>query len=167
MLLRFDPFRDLDRLANEMLGNSRVPQAMPMDCYRSGDAFYVHFDLPGMDAESVEVTTENNTLSVRAQRRPIAPEDAIYLVSERPAGAYSRQLVLGDGLSLEAINADYRDGVLTLRIPVAEQAKPRRIEVARGGAGQGGIGREEQHRTITGQVTKDSTNRQAVGAKTT
>jgi HSP20 family protein len=166
MLLRFDPFRDLDRLANEMLGASRVPQAMPMDCYRSGDAFYLHFDLPGMDADSLEVTTENNALTVRAQRRPTAPEDAAYLVSERHSGAYSRQLVLGDGLNLEAINADYRDGVLTLTIPVAEQAKPRRIEVARSDASHGPVGQGEQRRTIAGQVTGGA-DRQPVGTQTT
>lgn len=167
MLLRFDPFRDLDRLASEMVGASRVPQAMPMDCYRSGDTFYVHFDLPGMDADSLEVTAENNTLTVRAQRHPSAPEGASYLASERPSGVYSRQLVVGDGLSLEAIDADYRDGVLTLTIPVAEQAKPRRIEIARGGAGRGQVGQSDQHRTINGQVTSGDTKRQPVGASTT
>jgi HSP20 family protein len=167
MLLRFDPFRDLDRLASEMLGASRVPQAMPMDCYRSGDAFYVHFDLPGMDADSLEVTTENNTLSVRGQRRPTAPRDAGYLVAERPTGAFSRQLVLGDGLNLEAIDADYHDGVLTLTIPVAEQAKPRRIDVAHRDTGHGQVGQGEQRRTITGEVTKDSTDRRPAAAQPT
>lgn len=164
MLLRFDPFRDFDRLASEMLGASRVPQAMPMDCYRSGDAFYLHFDLPGMDPDSLEVTTENNTLTVRAQRRPNAPDNAAHLVAERPSGSYSRQLVLGDGLSLDAINADYRDGVLTLTIPVAEQAKPRRIQIAHGDAGHDQVGQGEQRRTITGQVSDQSTDRQPVGA---
>ncbi|HLL65455.1 MAG TPA: Hsp20/alpha crystallin family protein [Micromonosporaceae bacterium] len=171
MLLRFDPFRDFDRLASEVLGASRVPQAMPMDCYRSGEAFYLHFDLPGMDPDSLEVTTENNTLTVRAERRPKAPDDAAYLVSERPSGSYSRQLVLGDGLSLDAINADYRDGVLTLTIPVAEQAKPRRIQVGRGDnrrgdAARGQVDAGEQRRTISGQVSGSSTDRQPVGAST-
>jgi HSP20 family protein len=167
MLLRFDPFRDLDRLASEMVGASRVPQAMPMDCYRSGDTFYVHFDLPGMDADSLEVTAENNTLTVRAQRHPTAPEGATYLASERLSGVYSRQLVVGDGLNLEEIDADYRDGVLTLTIPVAEQAKPRRIEVARRDTGRGQVSQGEQRRTITGHVTGGDTNRQPVGANTT
>ena len=165
MLLRFDPFRDLDRLATEMLGASRVPQTMPMDCYRSGDAFYLHFDLPGMDADSLEVTTENNTLTVRAQRRPTGPDDATYLVSERPSGAYSRQLVLGDGLSPDTIDADYRDGVLTLTIPVAEQAKPRRIQVARSGPGRGEVDHAQDRKTITGQVSHPGTDRQPVGAQ--
>jgi HSP20 family protein len=132
MLLRFDPFRDFDRLANEVMNSTRTPQMMPMDCYRSGDVFTLEFDLPGIDVDSLDVTAENNTLTVRAERRPHAPEDAKYLVSERANGAYSRQLVLGEGLSLDEVSADYRDGVLTVTIPVAEQAKPRRIDVARG-----------------------------------
>lgn len=131
MLLRFDPFRDLDRLTNEMLSASRVPQAMPMDCYRSGHTFHLLFDLPGMDADSLQVTAENNSLTISAERRPTAPGDAVFLVNERPTGTYSRQLVLGDGLDVDAIDADYRDGVLTLTIPVAAEAKPRRIEIAR------------------------------------
>lgn len=131
MLLRFDPFRDLDRVTREVLGAGRVPQPMPMDCYRDGDTFVVHFDLPGIDTETLEVTEENNTLTVRAQRRTAAPEDATYLVAERPTGAYARQLVVGAGLDLESITAGYHDGVLTLTIPVAEQVKPRRIDVGR------------------------------------
>lgn len=129
MLLRFDPFRDLDRLTREILGAGRVPQPMPMDCYRDGDTFVLHFDLPGIDTETLEVTEENNTLTVSAQRRTAAPEDAAYLVAERPTGAYARQLVVGAGLDLESITAGYCDGVLTLTIPVAEQVKPRRIDV--------------------------------------
>lgn len=132
MLLRFDPFRDLDRLSREILGAGRVPQPMPMDCYRDGDTFVLHFDLPGIDTETLEVTEENNTLTVRAQRRTAAPEDATYLAAERPSGAYARQLVVGAGLDLDSITAGYRDGVLTLTIPVAEQVKPRRIDVGHG-----------------------------------
>src|SRR5512139_2560813 len=131
MLVRFDPFRDFDRLAGEMQGAARTPAPMPMDCLRSGDAVVVRFDLPGIAAESLDVSAENNTLTVRAERRRQDPQDAVYLVSERPSGTYARQLVLGDGLAVDAIKADYRDGVLTLTIPVAEQAKPRRIEVTR------------------------------------
>jgi HSP20 family protein len=159
MLLRFDPFHDMTRLAGEILGARRVPQAMPMDCYRHGDALYLHFDLPGVDAESIEVTQENNTLMVRALRGTAAPEDAAYLVNERSAGSYARHLIVGDGLSLDEIVANYRDGVLTLTIPVAEQAKPRRIEV--------GVGKDAgtplavEHKTISGQTTD---NGQMVGA---
>src|SRR3954468_7193995 len=147
MLLRFDPFRDLDRLTNELLGAPRVPAPMPMECYRSGDAFYLHFDLPGIDAETLDVTAENNTLTVRAERRRLGPEDAEYLVSERPTGTFARQLVLGDGVSLDALTANYHDGVLTLTVPVAEQAKPRRIEIGRNTDSAIGTG----HKTITGE----------------
>jgi HSP20 family protein len=131
MALRFDPFRDFDRLASEALGTARTPQMMPMDCYRSGDTYIAHFDLPGVDPGSIDVTAENNTLTVRATRGRTEPENAQFLISERGTGTYSRQLVLGDGLSLDNVAAHYRDGVLTVMIPVAEHAKPRRIEVAR------------------------------------
>ena len=149
MLLRFDPFRDFDRLANDVFGTARTPAPMPMDCLRTGDTFLVRFDLPGIDADSLEVSAENNTLTVRAERRRHDPEDATYLVSERPSGSYSRQLVLGDGLAVDDIHADYRDGVLTLTIPVAERAKPRKIEISRTG---GGIGSHEGHRMISGET---------------
>jgi HSP20 family protein len=148
MLMRFDPFRDFDRLAGEVLGAARTPALMPMDCLRTGDTVVVRFDLPGIDADSLEVSAENNTLTVRAERRRRDPEDATYLVSERPSGSYSRQLVLGDGLNVEDIHAEYRDGVLSLSIPVAEQAKPRRIEINRGG--DAAIGAREGHTVISG-----------------
>lgn len=157
MLLRFDPFRDIDRLTNELLGAPRVPQPMPMDCYRAGDTFYLHFDLPGIDPASLQVTAENNTLTVHAERRSVAPDNAVYVVSERPPGVYARQLVLGEGLDLDAIRADYHDGVLTLTLPVAEQAKPRRIEIGRSQDSQTAIG---GHKTISGEPTA---GRQMVG----
>nr|WP_203717002.1 Hsp20/alpha crystallin family protein [Asanoa siamensis] len=131
MMMRFDPFRDFDRLANEVLGAARTPALMPMDCLRTGDTFVVRFDMPGIDVDSLDVSAENNTLTVQAERRRHDPDEATYLVSERPAGTYRRQLVLGEGLDVDAIRADYSDGVLTLTIPVAERAKPRRIEVTR------------------------------------
>jgi len=131
--LRFDPFRDFDRLAAEVLGTARTPALMPMDCLRTGDQFVVRFDLPGIDADSLDVSAENQTLTVRAERTRHDPDDATYLISERPSGTYSRQLVLGDGLAVDDIRADYRDGVLTLTIPVAEQAKPRKISITSNG----------------------------------
>jgi HSP20 family protein len=152
MLVRFDPFRDFDRLAGEMLGAARTPALMPMDCLRTGDTVVVRFDLPGIDAESLDVSTENNTLTVRAERNRHDPEDATYLVSERPSGTFSRQLVLGDGLDIEAIGADYSDGVLTLTIPVAEQAKPRKVPISHGR--DTAIGSHEGHRMISGEVGK-------------
>lgn len=129
--LRFDPFRELDRFASEMMGAARAPRLMPLDAYRHGEAYVLSFDLPGIDSDSLEVTAERNTLTVRARRRAAAPEGAQFVMAERPSGEYSRQIVLGDGLNLDAITADYVDGVLTVTIPVAEQAKPRRIEIGR------------------------------------
>jgi len=132
-MMRFDPFSDFDRLASEVLGAARTPSLMPMDCLRTGDTFVVRFDMPGIDVDSLDVSAENNTLTVQAERRRHDPDDATYLVSERQSGTYRRQLVLGEGLDIDAIRADYSDGVLSLTIPVAERAKPRRIEVTRAG----------------------------------
>jgi len=157
--LRFDPFRDFDRLAAEVFGTARTPSLMPMDCLRTGDQFVCRFDLPGIDPDSLDVSAENNTLTVRAERTRRDPEDARYLVSERAAGSYSRQLVLGDGLATDAISAEYRDGVLTLTIPVKEQAKPRKIEVLRGE--QQAIGSHDGHKMISGE---SQVQREPVGA---
>jgi len=148
MLVRFDPFRDFDRLASEMLGAARTPALMPMDCLRTADKVVVRFDLPGIEPDSLAVSAENNTLTVRAQRLRHDPEDAVYVVSERPAGEYARQLVLGDGLAVDDIRADYHDGVLTLTVPVAEQAKPRKIEVARRPDGV----HHDGHKVIAGEA---------------
>jgi HSP20 family protein len=134
IMMRFDPFRDFDRLASEVFGAARTPSLMPMDCLRTGDTFVVRFDMPGIDTDTLDVSAENNTLTVQAERRRHDPDDATYLVSERQSGTYRRQLVLGEGLDVEAIRADYSDGVLTLTIPMAERAKPRRIEVTRSGS---------------------------------
>ncbi|GAA3303431.1 Hsp20/alpha crystallin family protein [Streptomyces cinereospinus] len=131
MLMRTDPFRDFDRLAQQVFGPAR-PAAMPMDAYRSGDDFVVHFDLPGIDPETIELDVERNVLSVRAERRVPAPEGAEMIVAERPTGTFTRQLFLGDTLDTERIDASYEAGVLTLRIPVAEAAKPRRIQITGG-----------------------------------
>jgi HSP20 family protein len=137
MLMRTDPFRELDRLAQQMLGTTARPSAMPMDAYRSGDDFLVHFDLPGIDPETIALDVERNVLNIRAERRSPAPEGAELLVAERPTGTFTRQLFLGDTLDTERIDASYEAGVLTLRIPVAEQAKPRRIQIS------GGDGRKQ------------------------
>ncbi|GAA4617139.1 Hsp20 family protein [Saccharopolyspora hordei] len=137
MLLQFDPFRDFNRLANEMLAATRAPQAMPMDVYRLGDHYVIEFDLPGVDPDSLDLTTENNTLTVRAERTTAhgggEKTEPSYLAAERPRGTFSRQLMLGEGVDLNGIAADYKDGVLTVTIPVAEHAKPRRIQVGHGG----------------------------------
>ena len=134
MLMRTDPFRDLDRLTQQFFGNSGTwsrPSTMPMDAYRSGDTFVVAFDLPGVDPDAIELNVERNVLTVKAERRPNpVGQDVEMQVAERPLGVFSRQLFLGDTLDSEHITASYEAGVLTLRIPVAEQAKPRRIEIS-------------------------------------
>jgi HSP20 family protein len=136
MLMRIDPFGELDRLTQQVFapgsGTWSRPATIPMDAYRDGDEFVVHFDLPGVAPEAIEVDVVRNVLTVKAERRPAAvSENVERQVSERRLGVFSRQLFLGENLDTEHIRADYADGVLTLRIPVAEQAKPRKIEIAR------------------------------------
>jgi HSP20 family protein len=131
MLMRTDPFRDFDRLAEAVFGTQGRPVSMPMDAYRHGDVFVVALDLPGVDADSIDLTVERNVMTVHAERRQTIAEDAEHVVGERTYGTFSRQLFLGDTLDAEHLTAQYDDGVLTIRIPVAEQAKPRRIEIDR------------------------------------
>ena len=130
MLIRTaDPFRDLDRLAQQVFGTTNRPAVMPMDAWREGDRFVIEFDLPGVARDSIDLDVERNVLTIRAER--VARNgDWEPLASERPRGVFSRQLVLGDNLDLDHIGASYADGVLRLLVPVAEKAKPRRIEVA-------------------------------------
>ena len=147
-VMRFDPFREFDRLAEQVLGGSArggSPRGFPMDAYRRGDRFFVHLDLPGVDPDSIELTTEQNVLTVRAERRWDTQEGDELIVSERPQGIFSRQLFLSDALDAEKIQANYDQGVLTLEIPVAEQAKPKRIEIGRTGGGP---------QTIEGSATR-------------
>ena len=129
MLMRTDPFRELDRLTQQVLGTATRPAAMPMDAYRNGDHFYIHFDLPGVQPDSVDLTVEQNVLTVRADRAPMQPDGAEMIVSERPYGTFTRQIFLGETLDAEKIAADYAAGVLTLTIPVREAAKPRNIQI--------------------------------------
>lgn len=129
MLMRTDPFRDFDRLTQQVFGTPGRPAAMPIDAYRSGDEFVVHFDLPGVDAQSIDLTVEKNVLTVHAERRRAEPEGVEMLVAERPHGTFSRQLFLGETLDTDRIAAQYGDGVLTLRISIAERAKPRRVPI--------------------------------------
>ena len=133
MLIRFDPFREFDRLTEQLASTaSRVPRGFPMDAYRRGDQFIVEFDLPGVEPASIDLTVENNVLSVRSERRFEPREGDEVLVAERPHGTYTRQLFLADTLDSENVQAKYEHGVLTLTIPVAEAAKPRRVEVSGG-----------------------------------
>lgn len=129
MALTFDPFRELDRLTGSFAPAGRGPRWMPMDLYRAGDEFVVDIDLPGVAPESIDLDVDGNLLTIQAERTTGRPEGGRWLAQERPAGGYRRQLTLNDGLDTEAISATYAHGVLTLRIPVAEAAKPRKIAV--------------------------------------
>ena len=128
MLMRTDPFRDLDRIAQQVFGTPGRPAAMSMDAWRDGDTFEVEFDLPGISPESIDLDVERNVVTVKAER-PALDKDLEMLASERPRGVFSRQLVLGENLDTENIEASYEAGVLRLRIPVAEKAKPRKISI--------------------------------------
>ena len=131
MLMRTDPFRELDRLTQQALGTNGTlarPSVMPMDAWRDGETFYVEFDLPGVNPDSIDLDVERNVVTVKAERPPRA-SDAELIAAERPRGVFSRQLILGDNLDTEHIAAAYDSGVLTLQIPVAERAKPRKISV--------------------------------------
>jgi HSP20 family protein len=135
MLMRFDPFRELDRLTEAAASRPRT-RAVPMDAYRRGDRFVVHLDLPGLDVSDIDLDVEKNMLTVSAERRWEPEEGDDIVISERPQGRFSRQLFLGEALDSEKVEARYEAGVLTLTIPVAEQAKPRRIEVSTGSGEQ-------------------------------
>ena len=132
MLMRTDPFRELDRLTDAMLGTRSRPAVMPMDAYREDSQFKIHLDLPGVAVDSIDLTVEQNVLTVRAEREPVQGDDEETVVAERPHGVFSRQVFLGDTLDADRLTADYDAGVLTITIPVAEKAKPRRVEVTSG-----------------------------------
>ena len=149
MVLTFDPFRDLDRLAGQMLGSSvagSATMAMPLDLYRSGDHFVLHCDLAGIDPGSVQVGVDNRVLTIRAERSPRTDDDVQWIRRERVTGTFERRLSVGDGLDLENTTATWQDGVLTLTIPIAETAKPRRIPITMAG----------QQPAVEGAVTADA-----------
>jgi HSP20 family protein len=143
MLIRSDPFRDLDRFAQMFFQQSpaaraaALPTAMPMDAYREGNRLAIHFDLPGVDPDSIDLTVEKNVLTVRAERTWEPTEGQQIIVSERPQGTFSRQIFLGEGLDTENIEASYKHGVLTLFLPIAEQPKPRKVAITTEGNGYG------------------------------
>src|SRR3954464_2111702 len=130
MLMRTDSFRDFDRLAQAVRGTRARPAVMPMDAYREDDTFVVHLDLPGVSTDSIDLTVERNVLTVHAERKPPVGDGAERVVAERSYGVFSRQLFLGDTLDSDRLTADYDAGVLTLRIPVAQKAKPRKVEIS-------------------------------------
>jgi HSP20 family protein len=135
MLMRSEPFTEMNRLAQQLFGTPQTgtwshPTAMPADAYRNGAEFVIAFDLPGVARDSIDVDVERNVLTVRAERRPVdMGDEAVMQLSERPLGVFSRQLFLGDALDTSKIDASYDNGVLLLRVPIAEQAKPRKITV--------------------------------------
>jgi HSP20 family protein len=144
MLMRTDPFQQIDRMFQQFAGTTARPAAMPMDAWREGQEFVVQFDLPGVDPDGIDLTVERNVLTVRAERRSSRSEGAELAINERPTGVFTRQLMLGDTLDAGKLTADYDAGVLTLRIPVAEQAQPRKISVSSSNSGA---------QQIEGQVT--------------
>ncbi|MFJ9522290.1 Hsp20/alpha crystallin family protein [Kitasatospora sp. NPDC101801] len=137
MLMRTDPFRELDRLTQQFINSTGTwsrPTPMPLDAYRAGDEYVICFDLPGVDPEAIDIDVERNMLTVKAERRPRREAEGVkWELTERPLGVFSRQIMLTDTLDPEGISADYDAGVLTLRIPVAEKAKPRKIAISRSG----------------------------------
>ncbi len=136
MLMRTDPFRELDRLAEQVFGTTTRPAVMPMDAWRQGDEFIVEFDLPGVKAQDVDLDVERNVLTVKAERPVNDGRDGEMIAAERPRGVFSRQLFLGDNLDTDRVQAEYDAGVLRLTIPISEKAKPRKIEIASNGERQ-------------------------------
>lgn len=135
-MLMLDPFRQLDRLAEQVLGTVAHPAAMPMDAWREGDEYVIALDLPGVEVDSIDLGVDKNVLTVRAERKDPAGKDTEMVASERPRGVFSRQLILGDAMETENIKAGYDAGVLTLRVPVAGEAAPRKIEIETKGGSQ-------------------------------
>ena len=125
MLMRTDPFRQWDRVLEQAGGAFTAP----IDAYRLGDVVTVQFDLPGVDPDSVDLQIERGELRLNARRRSSAPEGAQYLIRERTDATVTRRLMLGDVLDVEHVDAEYHDGVLTLRMPLRESAKPRRVDI--------------------------------------
>jgi HSP20 family protein len=136
MLMRTEPFRDIDRMFEQLVGTTSRPAVMHVDAERDGDNFYVYFDLPGVDPDSIDLTVERNVLQVKAQRQRQIKDGVETVISERPTGTFSRQLFLGDTLDTDNLEANYDNGVLTLRIPVSDKAKPRKISIGAGSNGR-------------------------------
>ena len=135
MLMRFDPFREVERWASQLSAGTRAG-LMPVDAYRIGDHWVAAFDLPGFDPGSIDVTVEDNTLTVRAERSWAPQKGEQIVISERPQGRFTRRLAIGDGVDAEHVEASYEAGVLTVRLPVADQAKPRKVAINAGGGQQ-------------------------------
>ena len=160
-VLRFDPFgdpfRQMDRLTSQLLSGTRTPMAMPMDVWQTADGYHVCLDLPGVDPNSVDITTERNVLTIKAERRAEYEEGQNVLIAERPQGSFTRQLQLGDTVDAENIKASYADGVLHLTLPMAQTAQPRRVQVQTDGGSQRPItveGETEESSPASGTTTE-------------
>jgi len=129
MAMYFDPFRELDRVAGQLLDTSRGPRLMPMDLYRDGDHYVLNADLPGIDPGSVDIDVDGQLLTIRAERTPRSQEGVKWITRERTSGSFLRQLNVGQGVDTDKISASYENGVLSVVIPISEKAKPRKIEV--------------------------------------
>jgi HSP20 family protein len=167
-VLRFDPFgdpfRQMDRLTSQLLSGTRTPMGMPIDVWQTDDGFHVCLDLPGVDPDSVDITTERNTLTIKAERRAEYEDGQNVLIAERPQGTFTRQLQLGDTVDTENIQASYSDGVLHLTLPMTQAAQPRRVQVRTEGSGQRQItveGETEESASASGATTDSGT--QGVG----
>jgi HSP20 family protein len=167
-VLRFDPFgdpfRQMDRLTNQLLSGTRTPMGMPMDVFQTDDGFHVCLDLPGVDPDSVDITTERNILTITAERRAEYQEGQSILIAERPQGTFTRQLQLGDTVDAENIQASYGDGVLHLTLPMTQAAQPRRVQVRTDSSGQRQVtveGETEESSPGSGETTDSGT--QSVG----
>jgi HSP20 family protein len=155
-VLRFDPFHDIDTVARQLLGESsgtgRAPRFMPMDLFKAGDHYVLNADLPGVDPGSIDVSVDNGTLTLRAQRTVPSEEGVQWIASERFAGTFMRQVSLGENVDVENISATYNNGVLSVTIPIAERAKPRRIQIS---------GASQEPRTIEAQTGRSGQPAQA------
>jgi HSP20 family protein len=167
-VLRFDPFgdpfRQMDRLTSQLLSGTRTPMGLPMDVWQTDDGFHVCLDLPGVDPDSVDITTERNTLTIKAERRAEYEDGQNVLIAERPQGTFTRQLQLGDTVDTENIQASYSEGVLHLTLPMTQAAQPRRVQVRTEGSGQRQItveGETEESASASGATTDSGT--QGVG----
>lgn len=129
MLMRTDPFRELDRMAQRMFNMAGQQATMPMDAYRDGHEFVIEIDMPGVESGSIDLEIERDILTVKAERKGPTAQDRDVVLAERPTGLFRRQLFLGESLDKQSVSANYENGVLTLRVPVAEQAKPRKVAV--------------------------------------
>ena len=143
MSFGYEPFRGLDELTRQLVSGGTTPRSIPMDAYRRGDSFYIHVDLPGVDRDSIDVTMEQNTLTISAERRFERHADDEVVIAERPQGRFSRHVMVGTTIDTEHISAAYEGGVLTVTLPVSPRAKPRRVQVS--------TGDDEGQRTIEGR----------------